>query len=376
MLRQIAPIILIFCVALPQATAQFSAGSDGSDGPLIVNASINLPLDEDGIFHFTTVDIAAGATLSFTPNDANAPVVILSSGDINISGTIDVSGRPGNSRTGGLGGPGGFEGGMPGAPGLVPGDGHGPGGGKAYNGLCISSSFPGSGSFGHSRNHSNGLDGETYGTSLLVPLIGGSGGGGSSNIGGGGGGGAILLAADTKITIPSGGAILAAGGYNNNCNNMGSGGAVRLVSPVVSGYGQISVSGGGYGRIRIDLIDRSQFSIYLGNYPRRLGSFMTVFPEVTPTLNFLDVAGTSIPEGQSGPVEIILPFNSSTTQIVRIQAKDFLGVVPIRIALTPESGSVTYYDVDVDMTTANPAVIDVEVEFPQNVPVRVHAWTR
>src|SRR6266542_54844 len=44
------------------------------------------------VFNFTSVSINQGATVKFIPNRATTPVFILTSGDVTISGEIDVSG--------------------------------------------------------------------------------------------------------------------------------------------------------------------------------------------------------------------------------------------------------------------------------------------
>ena len=62
------------------AHAQFTSGSTGSDGALDVTASIEIPLPADGIFNYTTITVAAGATLTFTRNDLNTTVHMLATG--------------------------------------------------------------------------------------------------------------------------------------------------------------------------------------------------------------------------------------------------------------------------------------------------------
>jgi hypothetical protein len=64
-------------------------------------------------------------------------------------------------------------------------------------------------------------------------------------LGGGAGGGAMLIASSTSITVA--GAITAAGGSANGYNvnsGGGSGGAIRLVAPALSGAGHLIVNGG------------------------------------------------------------------------------------------------------------------------------------
>jgi hypothetical protein len=61
---------------------------------------------------------------------------------------------------------------------------------------------------------------------------------------------------------------------------------------------------------------------------------------------------------------------------VTVQASDFGAVVPIRVVLTPDSGTNTVYDTQIDNTTVNPASVTVPVTVPVNVQVQVIAWTR
>lgn len=363
--------------------AQFS-GSDGTDGAIDITVDTTLTLPPDGIFNATTITVAATATLSFTKNGNNTPVYLLATGDIVIEGNIDVRGQNGTAAIGGPAGPGGFDGGVPGFGGDPPGDGYGPGAGQhgGTNG--------GHASYGGTPVQSSALNGPVYGSPLQVPLVGGSGGGGATppsaggNGGGGGGGGAILLASDTRVVIN--GTITARGGGHGGSGGpgCGSGGAIRIVGPTVEGTGTLRVTGGsvgawigGPGRIRFDLIDRTGIGA-LTRDPisvEAVGSFMTAFVPNFPKLDVIEVAGQTIPEG-SGPVDITLPFGTPATQTVIVQGRDFTGLVPIRITLTPDSGDPVVLDTDIDMTTGNPAQVSVSIDFPLNVRVKVHAWTR
>ena len=46
----------------------------------------------DGIYHYTSVNIPAGVTVSFIPNAGNKPVIWLVQGDCAISGIVSVIG--------------------------------------------------------------------------------------------------------------------------------------------------------------------------------------------------------------------------------------------------------------------------------------------
>ena len=89
-------------------------GSDGSDGPLDITTDTIMPLSADGIYHFTSVNISEGATLSFSyEGDWHPGVVFLATSDVAINGTIDLSGEASEVAIAGRGGPGGTKGGIP-----------------------------------------------------------------------------------------------------------------------------------------------------------------------------------------------------------------------------------------------------------------------
>ena len=190
-------------VVSPSALAQvpFNSGSTGVLGALNPTSNTAIALPPDGVLNYTTVNIPAGVTLTFTSSASNTPVTLLASGNVTIAGTVSVNGFDGVPQSstgptlnvGALGGPGGFAGGNGGQRGTNDSGttGQGPGGGPG----CASSTC---------NNAPQGHG--TYGADLsfvsLVPLFGGSGGGGTranSTSGqtiaggsGGGGGGAIV----------------------------------------------------------------------------------------------------------------------------------------------------------------------------------------
>ena len=390
--RTLLPLIaLISALGVTLSRGQgFNAGSDGSYGPLNVTSNTTLALPADGIFHCTTISIAPGTTLRFTRNPLNTPVHLLATGNVTIGGVIDVSGSDAVSSipVGGAGGPGGFDGGKPGFGASVPpGAGYGPGAGKG--GVTDAGSTPANshggaayGSAGSSGGSTN--RGAVYGSPLLIPLIGGSGGGGgtgSPGLGGGGGGGAILIASSTRIDIPGGGVIRANGAGPNAYYHCGSGGAIRLVAPVVAGTGRLEANGHssycGDGRIRVDSIDRTALQLSFNPAAvSTVGSTMFVFPNPIPRLDVIEAAGTTIPEGSPAPVYIQLPFGSATNRTVTVQARNFGSAVPIRVALTPDSGSPIYYDDTIDNSAPTPAQKAINVVVPVNVQVQVSVWTR
>lgn len=381
--------LLLFMGAAPVLLSQeFSSGSNESYGRLQVSENTTLDLPADGIFHCTTIEVAANSTLTFNRNELNTPVYLLASGNIVIQGTIDVSGSDTVEGVvdGGRGGPGGFDGGKPGFNDAAQGDGYGPGGGSGGpSDWELATYSAGSGSYGSVSNAgATTRKGSTYGSPLLIPLIGGSGGGGvagSPGRGGGGGGGAILIASSTSIEIGSTGKIQALGGGTLPHHNAGSGGAIRLVAPVVVGTGEVNVSGGsgnygGAGRIRVDSIDRSQLKLnFVPNSLTSIGATMIVFPPTMPHLDIVEVAGREIPEG-SGPVSFVLPVNSPETQTVTVQATDFHRPVDIAVVLTPDSGERSVFEAAIFNNLENPRRTQISIPFPVNVPVSVHAWTR
>jgi hypothetical protein len=359
----------------PGVASAFNSGSTGADGAFSPAANTTVTLPPSGIFNYTTVNIPAGVTVSYVRNTANTPVVILASGNVTIAGTLNVSGNtaPGVGAAGGgsvgddakagLGGPGGFDGGRGGVVSVVVpntangavrgGAGLGPGGGGGADFTCLTNGtantmFGGAGggysSPGASSNGGGntclgplvtGIGGASYGSSTILPLIGGSGGGGGSGgvsfpgAGGGGGGGAILIASSGTINVT--GSILAAGGSGGSGDGAGlggpgggaSGGAVRLVATTFSGNGPISAAGGpagtvpccafGFvgaagagadGRVRLEA---ETFNRTAATTPAASVSLPgPVFVAGAPTLTISSVAGVSAPANPTGNADITL----------------------------------------------------------------------
>jgi hypothetical protein len=369
-----------------QAPKPFDSGSDGSLGDLVVtNKPTLVQLPPDGVLNYKSVLVTKDGSLGFIRNANNTPVYLLSQGDIVIEdgGYIGVGGGQGGEAIGGVAGPGGFDGGHAGTPTSGPGWGKGPGGGRGGAGN-VSASGAGSGAFlNTSPDYASTNKGLPYGTPVLIPLIGGSGGGGSG-AGGGAGGGAILLASNTKVSIR--GFVDSTGGENRgNAANGGSGGAIRVVAPVVDGlpgngrmtFRVYSRGNGGGGRVRVDTL---QFNGYFDANPASaasLGSLMlTGLGPNLPRLDVVAATGVAIPEGQPFPASFILPVGSSPTQTVKVQAKNFGTKVPISVVVSPETGDPVTFPAEIDNTTANPATTDVNVTIPANTSVTLHVWTR
>jgi hypothetical protein len=175
------------------------------------------------------------------------------------------------------------------------------------------------------------------------------------------------------------GNILANGGaWGGAAFNGGSGGAVRLVAPAVSGTGFVQVNGGGAGggpgRIRVDTIDRRDLRLNFGSAAQTtLGASLFMDPDPLPRLDIVRVASQDIPVG-SGPVTVQLPFDSDPNITVRVRAQDFGAVVPIQVVLTPDSGPKSVVNAELNNTTTNPATLDVPVTVPVNTVVTIHVW--
>lgn len=383
--------------------ASFVSGSTGVDGAFAPTANIELQLPPDGIFNFTTVDLPAGVTVTFKRNTANTPVYILATGDVNIVGTISVSGENGKDGStgtgnigegtipvyGGKGGPGGFDGGRGGLyatvgfPEVLPSAGLGPGGGK------ISSSVYSGGGGGYVNNGDAamydvwqgggrqtdltryGEASNSYGNVFLLPLVAGSGGGGgvfyNGNGGsGGGGGGAILIASSGTINIIGG--ITAIGGNGGRgsigCGGGGSGGAIRLIAKVIRGNGTMSANGGsgvntglstgGYyspfysfnsgtgspGRIRLEAYT---FERTAATSPASsTGSPSSVFIANIPSLTITNIGGTAVPASTTGAYatpDITLPSTTTNPVIVNISAANVPVGTTVTVMVIPVSGA-------------------------------------
>jgi len=410
-------LLTLLAAGIHTVRAQFDSGSTGTD-PLVVTAgtTVTNDLPPDGKLHYTTITIGNNATLRFRRNALNTPVYLLAKGNVVIDGTIDVSGRGTgtNAYVGGEPGPGGFAGG---APGFLPqvgpgstvtatgGSGLGPGGGRDLTGWR-------DGYYAFTNRFD--LANTGYGYAHLIPLVGGSGGCGASNSiagGGGGGGGAILIASSTRIQINASGKILANGGPKDTATHpasitsgYGSGGAIRLVAPMVLGTGTLDVRAAQptefsflRGRIRIDSVLRydpadptnpaNRFNLsaagIVGNNQSNpddrvwaVGTTMIVFPTSQPRLDIVQVGTSSIPQGTNNPVVITLPPGANTNQLVTVRASDFNVAVPIRLVVTPENGYPAGYDLTIDNSAVGFAEGQTNVSLPLNMRAFIHAWTR
>lgn len=384
------PVFILLCVVVHPTLAQntlnnFSSGSTGADGAFAPSASQTIVVPESGVFNYTTVSIPSGVTITYTRNSKNMPVKILASGDVTITGGINLDGKNGNNNGGGgSGGPGGYNGGTSGYGGgttYMGLAGDGPGGGTGGGGVSGSNNYSGGGGGGFSDVGGNptgqsasavaGQGGLRYGTAALQPLVGGSGGGGggarTSGIGGsgGGGGGAILIASSTKITLSgniitrggSGGSPGAAGGGGGGG---GAGGAIRLVANTIAGNGYLYVYGGGGssgtynsasypsggkgapGYIRVEAYDYTTFNPSADPIFISFALPHETAPANAPQLSITSVAGIAAPASPLGSLhgvpDIVVPTSQTNPVTVAIRGTNIpLGAV-VQVTLTPASG--------------------------------------
>lgn len=303
--------------------------------------SIDMTEKPDGIWNYTTIDVAAGVVVSFNKNAANTPVIWLATGAVTIDGTVRVDGQNAvfNSRTPGQGGPGGYRGGWGGMrqdtdPFSYSGEaGLGPGGGRqGVNRL----------DWGNAGQYGN-----AYGTPYVDPLIGGSGGGGGSSTetgnggGGGGGGGAILISSSRDITVN--GAITAKGGDKSLLNGdggYGSGGAIVLVADRVLGTGVLNARAFiennivRRGVIRVEGFERP---LAANASPQAIGTvpYESRSIENLPTLSVTSIAGQAVPAlplGQAQAPDVTF-FSASPVNVV-VTAQNIPDDTPIKLRLT------------------------------------------
>lgn len=191
------------------------------------------------------------------------PLVILANTSVTIDGLLDAGAK------GTVPGPGGEEGGQAptGGPGAA---GDGPGGGKVCQCPQLDGDDCGGGGGGFGQAGATGgseggvcssvsTGGQAYGSSTLVPLVGGSGGASAGQAtltdgvaAGGAGGGAVQISCGGTIQVQ--GAISAGGGGGQGLaaatpgeggGGGGSGGGVLLEGASIVGSGLVAVNGGG-----------------------------------------------------------------------------------------------------------------------------------
>lgn len=393
-MRSVFQVLFVVVLGLvSQTTFAFDSGSSGADGALTPAVDTEVQLPADGILEYTSIDIPAGISVTFSKNALNTPVTLLVSGDATINGTIDVSGSDAPASAGagdgnlgddglpGEGGPGGFDGGRGGmaddstgadSPRIAQ-AGIGPGGGFPTISYLDNISCHGSGgSFGTlgtvSWSSCNGAPGPTYGNDDLLPLVGGSGGSGgggrqsTGGSGGGGGGGALLIAVSGTLTIAGGGEIVANGGrsgdvgHDNSLSSGGrvggggSGGGIRLIATNLAGSGSVSATGGrmgayngyswneygGKGRIRLEA-ENFTFS-GASNPAYSLAEPGQLVISGMPTIRIASVAGTAAPAEPSGHGDIVLPSDAPNPVEVGLETTNVPVGNTITVTVSPPRG--------------------------------------
>ena len=388
--KTIAALACLGSLAGGAFAAPFSSGSTGADGAFAPAQNTALTLPPSGIFNFTTVHIPKDVTVSFKSNGSNTPVMILATGDVTIEGTIDIRGGNADAmrepigsflQQGGLGGVGGYSGGRGGDSGGNPGaSGQGPGGGEgAGRGACPgdgSASLGGGGggfagvggpsrcanSYPSYSQQVKGRGGPSYGSSVMLPLVGGSGGGGGGGAvystgipgaGGGGGGGALMIAASGTVRLS--GSILAqggaGGGFGSNClgwygnvhggaGGGGSGGIVRILAQAYQGGGTINVVGGVGGCLSSNTWRDSGSGSqgFVSVETPRAGTFSL---NGLPSLAITQIGGQAVPPNPTGSGDISLPLTQANPVQVDIAASFIPPGTAVKVVLTPSySGEV------------------------------------
>ena len=371
--------LLAVVLTAQMSLAVFSSGSDGSDGAFSPSADVEVALPDDGVLQYTTVDIPAGVTVTFTKNASNTPVKILASGDVTIEGIINVSGKNSPSVVvPGEGGPGGYGGGKGGLQISygVRGEGTGSGGGggprtdyHAFSGCGGGAGYAVAGGAGDTYSGvlaPGGVGGFAYGNARLLPLFGGSGGGGAGGTtggvggSGGGGGGVILIASDTTITVN--GTILANGGNGiagtaglTGAGGSGSGGAIRLVANAITGEGTISAvggapvggknctsGGGSVGRINLEANSLSRIAGTAPPYNSDDPPYYALEPPNMPTLAITSIGGesvTGVASGSRTSPDVILPSTVRNPADVVVTATNIPSGTQVTVNVIAETGN-------------------------------------
>jgi hypothetical protein len=406
---KLAAILAMSIAALaPSSFAQIAVPSDGSDGALNITSNTLIDLSQavtgswnanDSanagrgiydpsqwavVFKYSSVTIASNAIVTFNNHSSAAPVVWLVSGNVNITGTVNLDGQdeapvPLLAEPG----PGGFRGGSGNiGGGAGNGAGFGPGA-LNLSAYCCPTEY-GEANYGQAIGF-NGFNGSPpYGNPSLIPLLGGSGGSGSQqSVGGSAGGGAILIACANTLSVT--GTIQANGGYGNNADGAGlsiggSGGGIRLVAGTVSGSGALLCDGGsgqnidgGLGRIRIERVtDNSDFEVVPDPslLPLTNGATPIIWmPSTGPAVAIETIGGLPAPAdprssfGALGP-DVTLPLVTNTTVTVLTTNVEAQSVVTVRV--TPRSsGGLIDTVASVDQTLSSSPLV---IRWIANVP--------
>ena len=419
-MKKLFSLYLFTAVASAQWTG---SGSNGSDGALNINAAspgvvnggylfdpvaLNLDVDGDNVFHFTTITISGDITIFMRARSfrIQRPVVWLASGGVAIQGRIDLNGDSGHVSANNITvrknadpGPGGYPGGLGGLFGGQPQLGFGPGGGKAAR---CNASYAVVASLSVGCNTA----GTAYGNVSILPLVGGSGGSGgpgnasNNGAGGGAGGGAIRISSSAWIAFGTGlnaansaavncgngifgtphHYIIADGGRSpNSASGGGSGGAVHLQAPIVAGCGNHLFARGASGddlglgfsttsssgRIRVD----SSSSFGIGTDPAAsTGPLVPIqVPTAQPVLRITSINGVNVPVNPSAGYTVPdLTTNSNGPVPVVFSAANIPVNTPVTIYLSPDNGADITATVNLSGSAAS-STATVNVTLPQGV---------
>lgn len=443
------PQAFMAALALAFATTgayAFNSGSTGADGALNPTVNTEIQLPPSGVLNYTTINIPAGVTVRFKRNAMNTPVYLLASGNVTIAGAIDINGKTaaatGTAGDGvvaddgnpGEGGPGGYDGGRGGRDDLAQaaaiirgGTGLGPGGGlggiegaegcgstgRYYPWVGGSAGYaskapefyyyPG-GYYAATCAANSPAPGNSYGSTILQPLIGGSGGGGGRGganfpgSGGGGGGGALLIASSGTVNLT--GSIGASGGYggavagtnSGGSGGGGSGGAVRIVATSVTGAGSItanfacpqSVTGAinvnmncnyfrsSVGRIRIEAETLTYSGTTTPAYTTDVPG--PVFLASMPSLRIATIAGVAVPASPTGNADVTLPADVTNPVTVTFQTVNVPTGNTILFKLIPAYGTPTEVLSAAIAGTTAAGTASIQVNLPQG-PSTLQATT-
>ncbi len=384
--RRLYAVLFMLAVPLASAPALFSSGSTGADGALNVTENTTLPIPPDGLFNYTTINVAEGATLRFDISERNLPIIMLAQGDVTINGTINLNGQHGRAwndpLAGTLGGrsapgPGGYHGGIGGQSPANTGDdasqigmsGGGPGGGAAANNPTTDNTVGRGGNAGsHFTAGVTGLGNPnpaapTYGDTRLITLSGGSGGAGANfyttvpnsgrGPGGGGGAGAILIASSTSITVNgsitarggSGGPSVGVAGGGSRSGGAGAGGTIRLMAQTIGGSGTLEARGGsgqagagGNGLIRMEAIDQQGTLAMNSNPPPALSmpGLVSVPPSLQPRVTIVSIGGVAVPDDPGVSLtspDVVIPASQGDPVTIELETENVPdgAVVTLRI---------------------------------------------
>jgi hypothetical protein len=425
-MRYLAMAVLMVAMAYGQTWT--GSGSNGSDGALNLSPStpgvaanildfdpvaLNLDVDGDNVYHFTTITISGGLTVRFRANRMRrpGPVVFLATGVVLIQGVLDFSGENGHVATSNdslrrisIPGPGGYPGGVGAKVGGAPTAGLGPGGGRVapYNDVNEFRGCPGAHGSAVAPIWCTAAGAPAaYGSNLLQPLVGGSGGSGGARlgngvggVGGGAGGGAFRLSSNVAIgfgsaltgtTLSECGEwyIIADGGMGGQdlgstdgcCDpalwgGAGAGGGVHLQAPVILGCrthvyargGRQSASNGGDGRTRIDALSVSG----IGAVPPATTNLLTdaPLPPAQPFLRITRINGVNVPVSPrfdyASPDVLI---NTTSPVPVVLAAANIPVNTPVTVLFTTETGADITATVNLTGTAAS-STATVNVTLP------------